>query len=60
MESVIPLERASIFYDGTLGEPRLRHPESVAVDRAGDVWCGGDEGGIDRIAVDGSPLEIVA
>ena len=57
---LLPLERASVFYDGALTEPRLRHPEGVAVDRDGNVWCGGDEGEIYRIAADGSALEVVA
>ena len=60
MQPLLPLARASVFFDGTLGEPRLRHPEGVAVDRDGNVWCGGDEGEIYRIAADGSRLERVA
>lgn len=60
MPPLLPLDRAGAFYDGTLTEPRLRHPEGVAVDRDGNVWCGGDEGEIYRIAADGSTLEVVA
>ena len=60
MAPLLPLDRASVFYDGVLTEPRLRHPEGVAVDRDGNVWCGGDEGEIYRIAADGSTLEVVA
>jgi sugar lactone lactonase YvrE len=60
MDPILPLSRASVFYDGTLGEPRLLHPEGVAVDRDGNVWCGGELGQIYRIAADGSALEVVA
>ncbi|MGH2557746.1 MAG: SMP-30/gluconolactonase/LRE family protein [Thermomicrobiales bacterium] len=60
MQPILPLDRASIFIDRTIGEPRLSHPEGVAVDRDGNVWCGGDRGEIYRINPDGSSLEVVA
>jgi sugar lactone lactonase YvrE len=60
VEPILPLERASVFVDGTVGEVRLNHPEGVAVDRAGDVWCGGETGELYRIAADGSRFEVVA
>jgi gluconolactonase len=59
-EPVLPIERASVFFDGTVGEPRLLHPEGVAVDAEGNVWCGGELGQIYRIAADGGALEVVA
>ena len=60
MPPLLSLDHASAFFDGTLTEPRLRHPEGVAVDGDGNVWCGGDEGEIYRIEADGSSLEVVA
>ena len=60
MEPLLPLDRASIFVDGTVGESRLNHPEGVAVDREGNVWCGGETGELYRIAPDGSRFEVVA
>src|SRR5207249_9724401 len=51
---------ARIFYDGTITEPRLDHPESVAVHRDRSVWCGGERGQIYRLPPDGSRLEEVA
>jgi sugar lactone lactonase YvrE len=57
---VIGLEQASIFFDGTTGEPRLSHPECVAFDAHGAAWCGGDRGELYRIAPDGSAIEQVA
>lgn len=53
-------EAIRILYDGTLSEPRLDHPECVAVDVDGDIWCGGERGQIFRLASDGSSLEEVA
>ncbi|HZO29140.1 MAG TPA: SMP-30/gluconolactonase/LRE family protein [Chloroflexota bacterium] len=60
MAPVIPIERSSVFFDGLFSEPRLNHPEGIAVDRDGNVWCGGEEGEIYRIAADGSRIELMA
>jgi sugar lactone lactonase YvrE len=49
-----------IFYDGFLTEPRLDHPEGVAVHPDGSVWCGGEAGQLYRIAPDGARAEQVA
>lgn len=51
---MLPLSRASIFYDG------LDHPECVAVHPDGSVWAGGEAGQVYRIAPDGSAAEEVA
>jgi gluconolactonase len=50
----------SVLFDGTLTEPRLDHPECVAVDADGGIWCGGERGQVFRLAPDGSSLEEVA
>src|SRR3954468_13024723 len=60
MPAVIPFERSSVFFDGVFSEPRLRHPEGLAIDPAGNVWCGGEEGEIFRIAADASRIELMA
>jgi gluconolactonase len=60
MPAVIPFEQSSVFFDGLFSEPRLNHPEGLAVDGDGDVWCGGEEGEIYRIAADGSRIERIA
>jgi sugar lactone lactonase YvrE len=57
---VIPFERSTVFFDGIFSEPRLNHPEGLAIDDAGNVWCGGEEGEIYRIAADGSRIELMA
>jgi sugar lactone lactonase YvrE len=49
-----------IFCDGMISEPRLAHPEGLAVDRDGYVWCGGELGQIYRISPDGTEREVIA
>ncbi|HLV97344.1 MAG TPA: SMP-30/gluconolactonase/LRE family protein [Ktedonobacterales bacterium] len=60
MNPLFPLERAALFFDGTFSEPRLAHPECVAVDAEGHIWCGGEHGEIYRIWRDGSKIELIA
>jgi gluconolactonase len=60
MASVIPFERSTVFFDGVFSEPRLNHPEGLAIDGQGNVWCGGEEGEIFRIAADGSRIGLMA
>lgn len=57
METVLNISAARIFYDGFLTEPRLDHPEGIAVHRDGSVWCGGEGGQIYRVESDGSSME---
>jgi sugar lactone lactonase YvrE len=52
--------RGRVFYDGTLGDPQLDHPEGVAVHPDGSIWCGGERGQIYRLAPDGGRLDQVA
>ncbi|MFC7546787.1 SMP-30/gluconolactonase/LRE family protein [Plantactinospora sp. GCM10030261] len=51
---------ARVWCDGQLTEPRLSHPEGVAVAPDGSVWCGGELGQIYRISPDGDHREVVA
>lgn len=60
MKPLFPLERATLFFDGIFSEPRLAHPEGVAVDAQGHIWCGGEHGEIYRIDRDGSKIEQIA
>ena len=57
---VLPMERARVFFDGVFSEPRLQHPEGVAIGPDGWVWCGSENGQILRVAPDGSRIEEVA
>ena len=59
-ETILDPSAAGVFYDGLLTEPRLDHPEGIAVHRDGSVWCGGEHGQIYRIEPDGSSMEQVA
>ena len=52
--------RMHVFFDGIWSEPRLSHPEGVAIGPDGWVWCGNQDGDICRIAPDGSRIERVA
>lgn len=54
---VLPMSAARVFFDGTFAEPRLAHPEGVAVHADGSIWCGTEWGDIIRIAADGSRHE---
>jgi gluconolactonase len=57
---VLPMERARVLFDGIFSEPRLQHPECVAVGPDGWIWCGSEHGQILRVAPDGSGIEEVA
>jgi streptogramin lyase len=52
--AVLPLSRASVFFDGIFSSPRLQHPEGVAVAPDGAVWCSSENAQILRISPDGS------
>jgi gluconolactonase len=60
MQTILDAGSARVFYDGMLTEPRLDHPEGVAVHRDGSVWCGGERGQVYRLEPDGSAIEQVA
>ena len=53
-------ERVSVFFEGTLTNPQLDHPEGLAVHPDGSVWCGGERGQIYRIDEKGASIEEVA
>jgi sugar lactone lactonase YvrE len=58
--SVLPLDKATVLYDGTVGEQRLPHPEGVAIGPDGWIWCGSETGQLFRIRPDGGEIEQVA
>lgn len=60
MAPLLPASAATVLCDGTLTDPRLDHPEGLAVDRDGAVWCGGEQGQLYRIEPDGSGFRQVA
>ena len=52
-------DQVSVFFDGTVSDPQLDHPEGVAVHRDGSVWCGGERGQIFRLDPDGRSIDEV-
>jgi gluconolactonase len=56
----LPPERATVHFDGIFSEPRLAHPECVAVGPDGSIWCGSETGDLLRVAPDKSAIERVA
>lgn len=59
-QTVLPTDRARVFFDGIFTEPRLQHAEGVAVGPDGWIWCGSENGEILRIDPGGSKIERVA
>jgi gluconolactonase len=59
VNTILDTSAARVFYDGLLTDPRLDHPEGLAVHQDGSVWCGGERGQIYRITADGSSIEQV-
>lgn len=47
--AVLLLSAMSVYFDGQYSQPRLHHPEGVAIGPDGAVWCGNAEGDILRI-----------
>jgi gluconolactonase len=60
MESVVPIDRVSVFFDGIFTDPQLNHPEGIAIDTYGNIWCGGERGEIFRIDSEGRQIELIA
>jgi sugar lactone lactonase YvrE len=58
--ALLPPDRAAVFFNGIFSDPRLSHPEAVAVGPDGWIWCGNQDGDILRIAPDGSRIERAA
>lgn len=60
MTPILPPGRARVLFDGIFSEPRLSHPEGVAVGPDGWIWVGNQDGDLCRIPPDGSRIERVA
>ena len=39
MKSILNSNKATVYFDGIFSEPRLQHPEGVAIDNNGFVCC---------------------
>ena len=49
MISILDVSKASVYFDGIFTQPRLQHPEGVAIDKNGTVYCGTENGEIMKI-----------
>jgi sugar lactone lactonase YvrE len=55
--AALDMSAARVFFDGIFTEPRVAHPEGVAIHADGSIWCGTEVGDLLRIAADGSKVE---
>src|SRR5262245_10539514 len=57
MKPLLDMAAARVFFNGIFSDPRVAHPEGVAVHADGSIWCGNEIGELLRIAADGSKIE---
>lgn len=60
MKPLLEISAARVFFDGVFTEPRVAHPEGVAVHEDGSIWCGTETGDLLRIEADGSSMRRIA
>ena len=60
MQPILDSDKAKVYYDGIFSNPRLQHPEGVALDDEGYVYCGTENGEIMKIEKDKSKMECLA
>ena len=60
MQPILDSDKAKVYYDGIFSNPRLQHPEGVALDNEGFVYCGTENGEIMKIEKDKSKMECLA
>ncbi len=56
---VLDEQHVKIAFDGTMTRPQLDHPEGLAFDRDGRLYCGGERGQIFRLSLEDRTLEQV-
>ncbi|TPI69481.1 gluconolaconase [Mesorhizobium sp. B3-1-3] len=54
---LLDMSAARVFFDGIFSNPRVAHPEGVAVHRDESIWCGTETGDLLRLAADGGSVE---
>lgn len=59
MNALLTMDRAKVLVDGIFSEPRIAHPEGVAVDGQGNVWCGTETGDLIRVEPDAPEPELM-
>ncbi|HEU4685515.1 MAG TPA: SMP-30/gluconolactonase/LRE family protein [Nitrospira sp.] len=58
--TVLSARDVRVVFDGTMTSPQLDHPEGLAFDKAGRLYCGGERGQIFRLSLEERKLEQVA
>lgn len=58
--TLLPPGNARVFFDGIFADPKLSHPEGVAIGPDGWIWAGNEDGDICRVSPDGQTYERVA
>lgn len=56
MGQILESSALRVFVDGIFSEPRLAHPEGIAIHKDGSVWCGTESGHLIRVEPDGSGM----
>ncbi len=59
MKPLLDMSAARVFFDGIFTDPRVAHPEGVAIHADGAIWCGNEIGELLRIDADGKSVERV-
>ena len=57
MKPLLDMSAARVFFDGIFTNPRVAHPEGVAVHSDGSIWCGNEMGELLRIDEAGKSVE---
>jgi sugar lactone lactonase YvrE len=57
VKALLDISAARVFFDGIFSEPRVAHPEGVAVHADGSIWCGNEVGELLRIDAEGRAVE---
>jgi sugar lactone lactonase YvrE len=57
MKPLLDISAARVFFDGIFTDPRVAHPEGVAVHADGSIWCGNEIGELLRIDAEGRTVE---
>ena len=60
MTSILDINKAKVYFDGIFTEPRLAHPEGIAMGGDGTIYCGTENGDILKIKKDKTGLERLA
>ena len=59
MAPLLGMDRVRVLVDGIFTEPRIAHPEGIAIDSKGQVWCGTETGDLIRVNPDAPQPELM-